>query len=144
MSSARFGFVIVIALLFRSISTQAQDYPNNVHEKTTAPTNARYEIIQSELAARLTFRLDRFTGRVGQLVHTKEDNNSWEYTFVRDLPAIIPPYHPRFQIFTSGIAARHTFLIDTDTGKTWIVTSGKGKNPDGTEYERTVWEPFEE
>ena len=52
--------------------------------------------------------------------------------------------HPRFQLFTSGVAARYTFLIDTETGKTWVLVTGKKKQPDGTEYEVNSWQPFAE
>ena len=51
---------------------------------------------------------------------------------------------PHFQIFTSGLAARHTFLIDNDTGKTWLVVSSKRKGKDEVEYEMNVWQPFAE
>jgi len=126
-------------------TTPAQEPPSNVHQQTTTPANARYEIVQSELAAKLTFRLDRFTGQVRQLVHTKDDSNTWQMTTViGGLPGITSAPRARFQIFTSGLAARHTFLIDTDTGKTWTLLTLKGKNPDGTEYEEVVWGPFVE
>lgn len=49
---------------------------------------------------------------------------------------------PHFQIFTSGIALRKTFLIDTDTGVTWMLVTGKQKLADGTEGEYRAWEPF--
>jgi hypothetical protein len=52
------------------------------------------------------------------------------------------PIRPRFQIFASGLAARHTFLLDTETGSTWTLSAGTRKRPDGTEYEVTVWIPF--
>ena len=37
---------------------QAQE-PSDIHQHTVAPSNARFEIVQSELAAKWTFRLDR-------------------------------------------------------------------------------------
>jgi hypothetical protein len=90
----------------------------------------------------LTFRLDRFSGRVALLVKTADDDNTWEDMEIIGLPAIPTAAKPRFQIFTSGLAARHTFLLDTETGKTWLVVTGKRKSPDGTEYEVNVWQPF--
>ena len=144
MPGLRIASSVLLFILTRSTSICAQDFPNNIHQHTTTPSTARYEIVQSELAAKLTFRLDRITGYVRQLVRTKEDNNAWEATRVIDLPSISAPLRPRFQIFTSGIAGRHTFLIDTDTGKTWVVVSVKSKNLDGTEHDEVVWQPFEE
>ena len=46
--------------------------------------------------------------------------------------------------FASGLAAKFTFLIDTDTGNTWVVVTGKRKRPNGSEYEESVWQPFAE
>jgi hypothetical protein len=120
----------------------AQD-SRNIHQQTTSPENARYEIVQSELAAKWTFRLDRFTGRVAQLVKTVNDENMWEDMEVVGLSNASTPTKPRFQIFTSGIAARHTFLLDTDTGNTWVIATDKRVRADGTEYEVHIWAPFE-
>jgi len=116
--------------------------PSDVHQQTTAPPNARFEGVQSELAARWTFRLDRFSGHVALLVRTKDDDNAWEDMEVLTLPFIAPPGRARFQLFTSGIAVRYTFLIDTETGKTWVVVTNKRKSMDGTEYDVSRWVPF--
>lgn len=84
----------------------------------------RYEIIQSTLAAKWTFRLDRFTGHVCQLVQTSTEDLAWEEMRVRDLPVTDPlEKQVRFQLVTSTIAARQTYLIDLKTGKTWTPIS---------------------
>ena len=105
-----------------------------VHQSTTQPTDGRFEVVQSPIAAKWTFRLDRFTGSVGQLVRTKNDELAWEKMSVLDLPAISNPDKARFVIFTSGIAARHTFLLDSQTGSTWMLTSS------GDQFH--YWRPF--
>ena len=87
--------------------------PSDVHQTTQPPSDARYEIVQSELAAKWTFRLDRHTGRIAQLVSTKDEGLAWEDMLMAGLPSMATASKPRFQLFTSGIAARHTFLIDT-------------------------------
>ncbi len=125
-------------------SALAQEAPRPIHQQTTLPASARFEIIQSTLAARLTFRLDRYTGQVWQLVKTRDDDNTWEETPVSGLAKGTQSARPRFQIFTSGFAVRHTFLLDTDTGKTWLIVVSRRKNPDGTEYDQNVWAPFPE
>jgi len=100
----------------------------------------RYEVIQSALAAKWTFRLDRFTGKVCQLVETSSKGLAWEEMLVRDLPEMDPTEKQvRFQLFTSTIAARHTYLIDLLTGNTWTpvsVTDDTGKETD------IYWRPF--
>jgi hypothetical protein len=45
-------------------------------------------------------------------------------------------------LFTSGLAARHTFLLDSDTGKTWVVVVSKRKDKEGNELEVNIWQPF--
>jgi len=127
--------------LIWSIYAQADDFPSP-HQLTSPPSTARFEIVQSQLAAKLTFRLDRYSGHIWQLVKTSDDDNSWEEMPVLGLPKGQTTSRPHFQIFTSGLAARHTFLIDNDTGKTWVVVTGKRKAKDGIEYEINSWQPF--
>jgi hypothetical protein len=138
--------VAVLLLTFAACAANAADVEVTVrsHQFTTAPAGARYEIVQSTLAARWTFRLDRFTGRVWQLVRTKDDDNAWEEMRVFERPQLQAPTRPRFQLFTSGLAARHTFLLDSDSGRTWVVVTGKRKEQDGTETEYNAWQPFAE
>jgi hypothetical protein len=116
--------VVAVAIWASTVTAQQL---SDVHQHSTAPPNARFEIVQSLLAAKWTFRLDRFTGHVAQLVRTKEDDNAWEEMEVTGLPTLHAPARPRFQIFTSGLAVKHTFLIDTDIGKTWVVVTRKRK-----------------
>ena len=131
-----------VAVLLVATSLLSQDV-SNFHQQTTTPENARYEIVQSEIVARWTFRLDRYTGHVAQLVSTKNDGNAWEDMEVEEPGLARTPTRAHFQIFTSGIAARHTFMIDTDTGKSWVLLSSKRKASDGSEVEVALWEPFE-
>lgn len=114
---------------------------SNVHQSTTTAPDSRYEIVQSQLAARWTFRLDRYNGEVMQLLLNKEKENVWEKVLVVDLPRVKNPIRPRFQIFTSGLAARHTFLLDTMTGKTWTLIFDSVPTTEG-EAEAPVFKPF--
>ena len=135
---------LAIALFAINTVAAGQDYPSPAHQQTTTNPGSRFELIQSPLAAKWTFRLDRFTGRVWQLVKTKDDDSTWEDMPVIGLPKLQSATRARFQLFTSGLAARHTFLLDSDTGKTWIVVTGKGKNKDGSEFDYNAWQPFVE
>ncbi|MGH9759009.1 MAG: hypothetical protein ACRD4M_14825 [Candidatus Acidiferrales bacterium] len=135
---------LALAVTFFTTPNFAQDEPSDVHQTTTTPSGARFEIIQSELAAKWTFRLDRFAGRVFQLVKTKDGDYSWDEMKVVDRGTVSQPTRARYQLFASGIAAKFTFLIDTDTGKTWLLTTSKETLPDGTEQENNSWEPFPE
>ncbi len=108
------------------------------HSASSISNEARYEIVQSQLAAKWTFRLDRMCGSVSQLVRTEDDENAWEPMVVAGLGVCKPERTPRFQIFSSSLAARHTFLMDTSTGKTWTLTTYT--DGDGQEY--TGWATF--
>jgi len=131
-----------LALALIAPPALAQSAVTNVHQQTTTPPDARFEIVQSQLAAQWTFRLDTFTGHVVQLVTTADDETKWEDMTVGGLPEVPNPSRPRFQIFTSGIAARYTFLIDTTTGLTWQLVTVKKKAEDGSKYEVHSWQPF--
>lgn len=111
---------------------------SNPSYKTDIPNNVRFEVIQSSLAAKWTFRIDKFSGRVWQYVRTRDDDNVWEEMLV--LPKPITSTRPKFQIYLSGLAAKFTFLIDNDSGKTWVLTTSKDKNGD----ELTYWNQLSE
>src|SRR5262245_24291734 len=106
-----------------------------VHQQTTPPPNARFEVVHSPFGPRFTFRLDRFSGRVSQIMSTADDNVTWEAMVVIGRPEIETTAKPRFQIFASGHGPRFTYLLDTETGNTWQVVVDKRKHADGTEYE---------
>ena len=140
-TNVAFMVVVVVVLTVSSYSASSQEV--SPHQHTVPPGNARFEIVQSQLAARWTFRLDRFTGQVSQLVKTLGDSNTWEPMEVIGLPLSIP-LTERFQIFTSGLAARHTYLLDTKSGRTWVIVSGTRQRADGSQYNVNLWEPFVE
>lgn len=131
---------IVMALFLmlpQLVSAQAKE--TNIHASTTIGNQSRFEIVQSPLAARWTFRLDRVCGHVGQLVSTKNGGVTWENMLIMALPNCQQDGKIRYQIFSSGIAARYTFLMNTETGKTWQIRSAK--DPNGTEV--STWFLFE-
>lgn len=133
-----FFVVVILSVTPYPVSSQGV----SPHQATTPPPDTRFEIVQSQLAAKWTFRLDRFTGQVSQLVKTLDERNAWEPMEVIDLPIVFKPLKPRFQIFTSGLAARHTFLLDTESGRTWVIVHQTRQGADGSQYEVNLWEPF--
>ena len=137
--------ILFTLAFFACISfVKADEFPSPQHQYTSSPSAARFEILQSSLAAMWTFRLDRYSGRVWQLVTTSDDDNKWEEMPFMGKSKNHTTAKPHFQLFTSGLAARHTFLIDNDTGKTWLIVTSKQNNKDGSEYEVNIWQPFAE
>jgi hypothetical protein len=91
------------------------------HQSTGVPSSSRYEIVQSSLVVRFTFRVDRYLGAVDQLVMTEDSALTWQ-PMVRHRH---PNGEPRrasqvnYQLFLSGIAVRHTYLMNLNNGATW-------------------------
>lgn len=110
----------------------AQDAPVQ-HVLSSQPPGARYEIVQSTLAARWTFLLDRYSGTVHLMTVDNDKNATW--TVVpraasdRTREAQIAIGEPRYQIFLSGLVARDTFLIDSMTGDTWVLVGTTDEKP---------------
>jgi hypothetical protein len=118
----------------------------DINQQTAAPVNARYQLVQSTITMRDTYRLDTFTGRVHRLVRNKDGELLWEEMVVRQRPAVANPTAARFQIFLSGIAAKGSYMIDTRTGQTWQVVEAKldPQGPDTDANKHTMWAPLQE
>lgn len=132
--------LILISLYALTSNTFAQYKDANIHSTTTVSNQSRYEIVQSTLAAKWTFRLDKVCGNIGQLVTTKTDGVAWESMLVFGLPKCQADGKHRYQLFTSGLAARHTYLMNTDTGKTWQIRT----LTDNQGIESSAWFVFDD
>ena len=92
-------------------------------------TGPRYEIIQSKLAAKGTFRLDTYTGEVCQLESDGNKSEIWHK--LRRIPALLQSVdstidgRPNYNLFLSTIAMRFTYLINVNTGATWELVEDK-------------------
>ena len=118
------------------VPLNGQHTPTN--SSTTPAPQARYEILLADPIYGSTYRLDRYTGRVDRLVKTTGDY-AWQEMAVPDRDEQ-PTNRPRFQMFTSGsdTSQRVTFLIDSDTGKTWRADWDRGT---GGARTNQVWTP---
>lgn len=80
----------------------------------------RYQILQSTIAARGTFKLDTYEGNVYQLVVDKNNNETWVL-----LRRVVNNNDYRikgrrnYELFLSTLAMRFTYLINLNTGATW-------------------------
>lgn len=141
-----FGIVMAAALLGSSpLSLSAESVAIETNQQTEASSNARFQIVQSSLMIRDTFRLDRYTGRVWRLVRDSDwGDMAWDEMPVMGKPTLAQASSPRFQIFLSGTLRRNTFLIDGESGQTWRVQSSKidESKPAGDGNTVTVWMPL--
>ena len=112
----KYFFLSSMIILF---ANKALAEETNRHQFSSAPNTSRFQIIQSELAAKITLKIDKYTGRVYQLVQGTK-GLSWSL--------IASEKHPNdkvfenkvnYQIFTSGLAVRMTYLINVNTGASW-------------------------
>jgi hypothetical protein len=138
-------FALILAGSFFSVAFSgtalAQAEATPIHVQSAAPSTARFEIVQSTISAKLTFRLDKRSGLVWQLVHTSTDDLAWQPVPVNSLPQASTASEPtHYQLFLSGIANRFVFLLNLDTGKTWQLQSHVGET---TKEESFAFVPLE-
>ena len=104
--------VVLLSLVESLLAAEAR-----INNATSLPDNARFQVVQSSLLARLTFKVDKYDGRVW-MFYESQGGFLWVPMIVKGLPKISPG-SARFQIFVSGFLARDTFLLDSATGRTW-------------------------
>ena len=97
-----------------------------VHEHLTTQDSYRWEIIQSSISVTVTFKVDKWTGKVWEIVRDSEGDFSWRYIPFVDVRSA--PYDKiAYKIFTSGIQMRHTYLINVNNGATWLLAADSKK-----------------
>lgn len=118
MRKSIFAFALVLL-----VCCAGQSQETTPNQATTAPAESRYEIIQSTIAAKSTFKLDKIVGTVYLLVEKRTGGLTWQSMVVESAP-----YDTKvsgkvnYQIFTSGISMRYTFLLNVNTGVTWVLS----------------------
>lgn len=114
-------FLATCVLILMCAPSAAQE--SAVSLSSTVPASARFEIVQSPLLAKLTFRLDRVTGDTWQFVSKKKGDFTWQ-----PIERIGLPNDSRvqgkvnYQIFLSGVRAQVTILMNTNTGVSWYIS----------------------
>ena len=141
-----------LAAILVLVAISAKASQNQAH--TRIPENARYQIIESSITLRNTFKLDTYTGTSWQLVQDPDGALSWELLArmpfaVNSKPLtltlaelagakVISKGETRHQIlygiYTSGIAIKNTFLINFDNGHTWLLVENS--------HHDLLWQPF--
>lgn len=136
-----YGLLALVILFGLKSAPEAlgQEPPAAVHSTTAVSSDSRFELVQSPLVARLMLRVDRFSGVVSQLVvDTKSKEYWWSKIRMSQRSAteftVYSDQRVHFQLFTSGIVVRNTFLMDVETGKTWSLTVDEKNLP--------WWEPI--
>ncbi|GAA4292628.1 hypothetical protein GCM10023163_08870 [Aestuariibaculum suncheonense] len=102
---------------------------------SSVPDSSRWEIVQSQQGVRYTFKIDKYIGRVYQLV-MGENGETWqpipfeglietyisglEYRRIETGEEVLPEdmLKPSWQLFTSGHGIKYTFLLNIHSGIT--------------------------
>ncbi|HEV2912464.1 MAG TPA: hypothetical protein VGX92_04025 [Pyrinomonadaceae bacterium] len=117
--------------------------PGIVSQRTSAPADSRFEIIQAQSNIRTTLKLDKFTGTVYELVRNKDlvkakdEEYVWAVTkrLAHQQDKIDSPDRVNYQIVTSAIGVRYyTFLLNLNTGASWKLSADPDK-------EQSYWYP---
>ncbi len=128
MSAAIVGCATIFSLVcLAASSVRAQSEPAVVHVSTTVPSDARFEIVQSSIAVKGTWKVDRFAGDVYQMVRftNREGVSGWSSIRRGSHPLDkVRPGTVNYQLFSSGIAMRSTYLMNVNTGATWMLVEG--------------------
>lgn len=109
--------IFVFLTILLSLDAWCQD--NSQNQSTTLSDNSRFEIIQSELAVKLTFKIDKFNGKVYLLVQSGKDL-TWQLMYIEKQDNdVVKENQVNYQIFTSGLGIKYTFLMNVNSGITW-------------------------
>ena len=121
--------LLLILALFLSLNIYADDPP----AVATQMNNARFEVIQNPKVRKYTFFLDKVEGKVYQMVQSYGGRTKWQEMEV--YPKDTQTYtESTYQIYISGLMTSDTFLINTKTGRTWMLVKGKD--------DEILWEEF--
>src|SRR5574344_1786155 len=136
MMNTKKSLSLLTILFIFTTGTSAQDVSTKTTIKSSVE-NGRYEVVQSEVARRFTFRLDKYTGDVCQLVINSNERNSWQkISRIDSNNDTKNPDKINYQLFMSGIALRDCFLLNINTGATWVLVQSEDDN--------VLFEPFDE
>jgi hypothetical protein len=91
------------------------------HQTSGVAADARFELLQSALTAKLTLRIDRYTGFTWQMVLRPDSAVGWApmLRLSHAEPDTRLGSRVNYQVFTSGLGLSFTFLMNVQTGATW-------------------------
>lgn len=129
MKNMIFVSIFILTIIFFSCDNSNKQLDNinyNIAEikkdlKTNKYYNPRFQLYQSTIAAKGTFKLDSYNGDVYQLVVNTKNENLWEKLsrsqhYIADTKIVD---QRNYELFLSTIAIKFTYLINVNTGATW-------------------------
>ena len=107
-------FLIINTTLFAKLVGHAQ--------MTSVPNNTPYSIIQSEISANMTFRLNKYTGEVLRMLDGNKGPYWLQVRREKHSKDIQKKGTVNYQIFTSGLNTQMIYLLNVNTGITWYIS----------------------
>jgi hypothetical protein len=104
-------FLIINTTLFAKLVGHAQI--------TAVPNDSQYCIIQSEISASMTFRLNKYTGEVLRMLDGNRGPFWQQVRREKHLKDIQKKGSVNYQLFTSGLNTQMIYLLNINTGATW-------------------------
>jgi hypothetical protein len=98
--------------------------------QTTSLVGGRWEFFMSEIIDE-RYKIDKFTGEVYVMVQKKGDYKTLTWQIVSklekepDIRDIQKEDCINYQLFSSGMSFRDTYLLNTNTGLTWQIVADK-------------------
>ena len=90
---------------------------------STSQTGGQFEIIQSPIARKFTFKLDKYGGYVWQLVLANDNSFAWQPVAILNMYQKYPDNDKNkditYQFFMGGASVQDCFLMNIKTGDTW-------------------------
>jgi hypothetical protein len=121
---------LVLATGFGVSTVSAQELPPVIpHQVTRMPENARFAILQSQITGKGTYLLDGYLGKVWEAASSSQSGPMiWQDLEVKhqDLDTRQEDNRVNYVLFSSGIAVKFTFLVNTRTGASWQLQESGG------------------
>lgn len=113
-----FAFSLVV-----NVTSFAQDFRGT--NQSTSLCGGRWEFFMSDIAVSITFIIDKYTGDILQLVERKEKTLTWQHIQREKSNKDVQKQDLiNYQLFSSGLGIRHTYLLNTSSGLTWQLVKG--------------------
>lgn len=107
----------IICFIILGFPVFGQDNGSN---QTTSLSHGHWEFFMSDVAIKYTFKVDKFTGNVYQFVQREDKSYTWQLIERETSRIDIQKQDSiNYQLFSSGLGIRFTFLLNTNSGLTW-------------------------
>lgn len=107
---------IFLCLIMFSPTFGQENYSN----QSTSFCGGRWEIFMSELGAKVSFKFDKYTGNIYQMVRAEDKSLTWQPMKKEEsIKDIQKPDIINYQLFSSGLGIKYTLILNTNTGLVW-------------------------